>query len=348
MSTRCLKENRRRSKPKWPRAEGRRRRPRQNPFSFVFQGKHLMQSPCEDRSTISIMAADGVRLALHCLPADSANTPIAEVVLTHGTFSNANTCFGLAGYLASIGFRCWVLDWRGHGESGAAPRQTTFDSVARLDVPAALHAVLERAGPGPVFWIGHSGGGLIGAMWAARNADLAHSRLRGFIMLGVQASLAGARLRNRLMIQFIDLLMSVTRSAPGHYFGMGPEPENPHLMHQWCRWNIEGRFSGEDEFDYTAALRNLRIPVLALSGAGDTFIAPSEGCRQLAYAFSGPDITFHLCGIATGFSENYKHDRLILSKPASREIWPMLADWMNKRLQPVQVQSGKRRQTKAQ
>ena len=173
-----------------------------------------MQSPCEDRSTISIMAADGVRLALHCLPADSANTPIAEVVLTHGTFSNANTCFGLAGYLASIGFRCWVLDWRGHGESGAAPRQTTFDSVARLDVHAALHAVLERAGPGPVFWIGHSGGGLIGAMWAARNADLAHSRLRGFIMLGVQASLAGARLRNRLMIQFIDLLMSVTRSAP--------------------------------------------------------------------------------------------------------------------------------------
>lgn len=301
-----------------------------------------MRSPSEDRSTISITAADGVRLALHCIPAAHLPPIPAEVLLTHGSFSNANSCLGLAGYLASIGFRCWVLDWRGHGKSGAAPRQTTFDSVARLDVPAALAAVLERAGPAPLFWIGHSGGALVGAMWAARNVEYAHTRLRGLVMLGAQASLAGTRPRNRLIIRLIDLLISVTRSAPGHYLGMGPEPENPQLMRQWCRWNIRKSFSGEDEFDYTVALGNLRIPVLALSGAGDTFIAPSEGCRQLAYAFSGQDITFQECGTATGFTENYTHDRLILSKPASLEIWPTLAAWMKKRLKPGQVQSDKK------
>jgi oxygen-independent coproporphyrinogen-3 oxidase len=74
------------------------------------------------------------------------------------------------------------------------------------------------------------------------------------------------------------------------------------------------------------------MPVLALSGAADTFIAPAEGCRKLAFGFKGPDITFHQCGVATGFSENYTHGRLILSKPASLEIWPMLAQWMGKRL----------------
>ncbi|MGO9021655.1 MAG: alpha/beta fold hydrolase [Syntrophobacteraceae bacterium] len=290
-----------------------------------------------DRPAISIVSADGVRLALYCVPMNVPTATTAEVILTHGTFSNARVCLALAGYLASIGFRCWVLDWRGHGESGAAPRQTTFDSVAQLDVPAVLQAVLERVGSRPVFWLGHSGGGLLGAMWAARNAALAHTRLRGLLMLGSQATLAGARLHNRLLIRCIDFLISAIRSAPGHYLGVGPEPENPQMMRQWCRWNIEGKFSGDDRFDYSAALKRLQIPVLALSGAGDTFIAPSDGCRRLAYAFGGADITFHECGVATGFAENYTHDRLILSKPARREIWPLLASWMQERLQPLSV-----------
>lgn len=58
----------------------------------------------------------------------------------------------------------------------------------------------------------------------------------------------------------------------------------------------------------------------------------TNGCRQLAHAFGGGDVTFRECGIATGFEENYTHERLILSKPASREIWPMLACWMKERL----------------
>lgn len=283
------------------------------------------------RDTFSITAADGVRLALHCIPAQAPGTPAAEVLLTHGTFSNANSCLGLAGYLASTGFRCWVLEWRGHGESGAAPRRTTFDSVAELDVPAALQAVLERVGPSPVFWVGHSGGALIGAMWAARNVDLAHSRLRGLVMLSAQACRAGVSLRGRLMVRGMGLLVRLTRSAPGPLLGVGPEPENPHMMRQWCRWNIEGKFSGEDGFDYPAALKKLQIPVLALSGVGDTLIAPQDGCRLLANGFGGQDITFHPCGTETGFSEDFTHDRLLLSKPASLEIWPMLAAWMEKR-----------------
>ncbi|MFZ0931218.1 MAG: alpha/beta fold hydrolase [Syntrophobacteraceae bacterium] len=285
-----------------------------------------------DRFAISIIAADGVRLALHSVQPDVPDTALAEVILTHGTFSNARICLSLADYLASIGFRCWVLEWRGHGESGAAPRQTTFDSVAQLDVSAVLQAASQRDGPRSVFWLGHSGGGLVGAMWAARNVDLAHTRLRGLLMLGSQATLAGARLHNRWVIRCIDFLMSALRSAPGQYLGLGPEPENPRLMHQWCRWNIEGKFYGDDGFDYPAALKRLQIPVLALSGAGDTFIAPPDGCRVLAEAFGGPDVTFHTCGTATGFAENYTHNRLILSKPASREIWPMLASWMAARL----------------
>ena len=282
-------------------------------------------------SGFSIKAADGVRLALHCVAAKVPRAGAGEVLLTHGTFSNSNSCSGLAGCLAARGWRCWVLDWRGHGGSGEAPRQTTLDSVARLDVPAALEAIYERAGPVPVFWIGHSGGGLIGAMWAARNIEAARNRLRGLVMIGSQASCAGTGRRNLFAIRLIDLLISVIRSAPGHYLGMGPESENPRLMRQWCRWNMEGNFRGGDGFDYYAALKNLELPVLALCGAGDNFIAPEAGCRKLAYGFSGPDIEFHLCGIETGFTENYSHDRLVLSKPASREIWPMVARWMEKR-----------------
>ena len=48
-------------------------------------------------------------------------------------------------------------------------------------------------------------------------------------------------------------------------------------------------------------------------------------------AFDAGDASFRLCGNATGFREDYSHNRLVLSRNASLELWPLIADWMAQR-----------------
>ncbi|MFN9726261.1 alpha/beta hydrolase [Acidovorax sp.] len=83
---------------------------------------------------------DGTRLALWRVRDDAANPPVgtSDVFLTHGTFSDKRICLGMAKHLASLGCCCWILEWRGHGSSGASATAFNFDTVAQCDVMAAL------------------------------------------------------------------------------------------------------------------------------------------------------------------------------------------------------------------
>lgn len=274
---------------------------------------------------IPIRASDGVQLALWKV----ADHDGPAVILTHGTFSNHRSCLPLAQKLAEDGFVPWILDWRGHGESQAPSAPATLDDVANYDLPAALHAVKKFHKQGKVFFVGHSGGGLAMSMWMARNPDLAKEQVHGLVLMAAQATRAAQSLKNRTLISLIDIFLKVTRSAPGHLLKIGPEPESFALMRQWCKWNLTQKFSGLDGFDYLQHLSEVTVPVLALAGAGDRFIAPTRGCQELAESFGGNQVQFQQCGRASGYAEDYTHDRLILSKSASVQIWPMISEWLS-------------------
>ncbi|MFT0172691.1 alpha/beta fold hydrolase [Paraburkholderia mimosarum] len=273
-----------------------------------------------------IPAADGHNLALWRV---SENVGPA-VILTHGTFSNQRSCRGLAEHLATRGFSPWILEWRGHGAS-ERPRNHAFtlEDVARFDLPAAFEAVQHAAGQERVFLIGHSGGGLAACMWIAKNPAEARQRLRGLVLMAAQATHAAPGFRQRILLQLINGYLSGRKTAPGHRIGIGPEAESARLMQQWCTWNLLREFRGRDGFGFIEALGHVDLPVLALAGAGDWFIAPPEGCEALASAFGSRDTTFYRCGKSDGFSEDYSHARLIISQPASREIWPLVEKWLS-------------------
>lgn len=273
-----------------------------------------------------IPASDGHRIALWKM---SENTGPA-VLLTHGTFSNHRSCIGLAERLATQGFSPWIFDWRGHGGSDMPKRPHNFEDVAALDIPAALAAVTEFEKQDKVFFVGHSGGGLAACMWMARNPLVATRQLHGIVLLASQTTHAARSYRKQVVIGAVNLILSMRKTAPGHHFGIGPEPESAPLMRQWCKWNLSRRFNGIDGFDYLKALDQVKLPVLALAGGGDLFIAPAAGCQLLAHSFGGDDVTFLHCGKADGYQEDYTHDRLILSKPASHEIWPLIDAWLSK------------------
>lgn len=272
-----------------------------------------------------VIAADGTRLALYRVGRPGA----APVVLMPGTFSNHTFWLGTKGHgmawaVADAGFEAIILDPRGHGASERPNGQDwTFDHWGRLDVPAAIEAATPEGEE--TLLVGHSAGGA--AMLIALAGEPAvRERVAGVVALatpvpwlqrwrriGARAIRAGSRLLGRF---------------PARLLGLGPEDELPGVMGQWMTWNLKGRWVGDDAIDYVAELANVRVPVLAMSGAGDTVFAPPDACRGLMEMVGSDDATYVLAGRETGFSEDFDHPGIVIAPAAHREVWPRVLSWL--------------------
>ncbi len=272
-----------------------------------------------------VVAADGTRLALYRVgPADGP-----PVVLMPGTFSNHTFWLGTRGHgmaraVADAGFEAVILDPRGHGGSERPTGQDwTFDHWGRVDVPAVVEAA--TADGGCALMVGHSAGGASMLIALAGEPDL-RDRVAGVVALatpvpwlqrwrklGAWAVRAGSRVLGRF---------------PAKILGLGPEDELPGVMAQWMTWNLRGEWLGDDGVDYVAALADVRVPVLAVSGAGDTVFAPPPACRGLMEMVGTDDATYVLAGRETGFSEDFDHPGIVVSKAAHAEVWPLVIDWL--------------------
>jgi pimeloyl-ACP methyl ester carboxylesterase len=102
--------------------------------------------------------------------ADARGEPKATrgtVLLVHGYGQNRYAWHlpsrSMSCFLARAGYDVFNLDLRGHGRSAdlGSPRPISPACYVREDVPAALDAIAEIAGPRPVFLVGHSLGGVV-------------------------------------------------------------------------------------------------------------------------------------------------------------------------------------------
>ncbi len=271
---------------------------------------------------------DGVELSLLRISNGIRHEP--PVLLTHGTFSNAQVCTRLARYLAENGFDCWILELRGHGRSEMGPVQPDFERFSEFDVPAALDAVRRKTKKRELFWVAHSGGGLALLMHLARHPEVC-GQIRGIVTLASQATDAGATLNGKTKIILGALATNILGRAPGKMLRLGPQDEFRKVMNQWFRWNWDGRWTGKDGFDYLEALGQVEIPALCLAGGGDRFIAPYRGCRRVYDGLGSLDKRMALCAKSEGYGEDYSHSRIIASRRAQQEIWPTISEWLMKR-----------------
>ena len=280
---------------------------------------------------VLVHADDGVALALYRARPARPRPGAPPLLFVHGTFSN-RTFFlgtggrGLARYFADQGFDAWVAELRGHGRSGDVGRASSwhFEDWIRRDAPALVRGVLEQTRTDRLVWIGHSAGGVIGVAFAGLG-DTHSSRIAGLILVGAPAPTRPGAWH----VPLAAIGYGITHlfgKFPARALGIGPEDEHPGIMGQWMEWNVRGRWLGRDGTDYLAPLRGVSAPVLALAGSGD-IIAPPSACRSLLDALGGEDHTLITCGRRHGFSENFSHDRVLVSSAAQREIWPLIADW---------------------
>jgi oxygen-independent coproporphyrinogen-3 oxidase len=287
------------------------------------QGAHV--SDRRDRQPVhEVTTADGAGLAVRRIGARRRGPP---VILTHGMFSNQSICVPLARYLAREGFECWVYDWRGHGQSTSGGTPPTFDRLAALDVPAMISFVRERTACERVAWVAHSGGGLALLMHLARVPEAA-ARISCGVFFGSQAVGAATTPLGKAFVALTGAIHALYARVHGPRLHATARDEFVGILGPWLRWNRTGRWTGEDGFDYEAALSKLEVSVLAFAGTGDRWIAPPEGCARLVRALGGTRKELVVCAPRNGFGEDYGHAGIILSRGARKEIWPRVAGFL--------------------
>ncbi len=93
------------------------------------------------------------------------------------------------------------------------------------------------------------------------------------------------------------------------------------------RWHgLFGRF-GDDQRDWWAGLREVRVPVMAVAAVGDRQ-DPAWACRTLLEQFGSSRSEFVCLGREHGFSSDFGHVEMLVSKEAQREVWPLVERWL--------------------
>ncbi len=249
------------------------------------------------------------------------------MLLTHGTFSNHRSCRGLAQHLNKRGFDCWLLDNQGHGLSEPPLQAPDFEQMYLDDASAAVDFLKQRYNHQKLAWVGHSGGGLGALMYLAREPDR-QATFSSIVTLASQATDAAVRPLNRSLIRLAQVTTRVLGYAPGHRLRLGPEAEFGAVMQQWYDWSLSGRWLGRDGFDYEASLPRVSVPTMMMAGSADRFIAPVSGCVRLFNQLGAEQSSFVRCGLDGGFSEDYSHARIISSRAAATDIWPLITSWL--------------------
>ncbi|NBA96873.1 alpha/beta fold hydrolase [Pseudomonas sp. R5(2019)] len=271
--------------------------------------------------------------------ADQAQVRGVPVILLHGSFSNRRFWYsprgiGLGAYLARAGFDVWIAEMRGHGLSARNRdyRKNRVADYARYDLPAIAAFVCEQSGQAP-HWIGHSLGGITLAA-ALGGHYLEAAQVASAVLFGSQVSRSYWPLKLPPVEWSSRFLLKRFAQISGSRLKRGPEDEPIGLALETLRWHgLFGRFKDADR-DWWAGLAEVDVPLLAVSAAGD-HQDPAWACRKLFEQVGSQCRQFVCLGREQGFSENFGHVEMLVSKAAQVEVWPMVERWLNDPAAPL-------------
>ena len=219
------------------------------------------------------------------------------------------------------------MEWRNHGESAKPKTKFNFETIAQFDIKAVLTYLLEDLKINQLHCITHSGGGICLTMCLLNNEKWV-PKISSMTLFSCQSFGACHTFKNRIKIQISKFISSLLGYIPAKIIKLGPHNESYFTMKQWYNWNLTKNFKGDTGLNYLAVMKNIKIPILSISGEADKFIAPKEGVAAFLNAFENSKNKLIHCSISNGFAENYNHSSVIYSRNASLEIWPLVKDWI--------------------
>ena len=204
-----------------------------------------------------------------------------------------------------------------------------MEDVALLDVDAALRALAEIVPPDQLRVATHSGGGLAVTMALARRPEW-QALIARMALYCCQANDAARSMGRRVALCVALRLTQWRGHIPGRALRLGVCDESHHMMRPWFRWNLTGRFLGADGFDYGQAQQAMPMPVMAIAGSKDRWIAPPEACERFwqRFAQARQRGQFVRCGIDHGHRQEHNHVSPMHSAAARAEILPAVVEWL--------------------
>lgn len=256
-----------------------------------------------------------------------APDPRAALLLQHGLGEYAERYVarysGLIPRLLGAGLSVYAFDMRGHGRSPGRRTVTDVGGAVRDHLAARR---LLRGQPLPVFLMGHSLGGLVTAISAARDPD----GLAG-VVLSSPALLVEADVLTRVLGRALAVVApALPARKPLPTSGLSRIPEeirlfssDPLITHGPVRLLLGTTtvaLAREGWTRYPA----WTVPTLVLHGTADTYTDP-EGSRRFSAAIASPDKTLHLV-------EGGHHE--LLNDTERDETLGVLLAWLEARLPP--------------
>lgn len=259
------------------------------------------------------------------------------VVLNHGSFSNRTFWYsskgiGLARHLLDEGFDVWILEQRGHG---FAPRNQAYyqndsEHYVTYDFVAVNDFILEQTEKKPI-WLGHSLGGVLIASAVACNLFNDKNCL-GIALLGAQPLSKRWYGWIPLASSIPRLVVALKKELNGRSLKIGPENEPMGIINEYLRrqrlfsgWN----FKRSKEELLPLWKQEHKLPLLSVAGKKDK-PHPVRLCKKFSDYYGGQDKTFIELGVKAGFSKDYGHVDMIVSKEAAKEVWPAISEWLKK------------------
>jgi pimeloyl-ACP methyl ester carboxylesterase len=263
-----------------------------------------------------------------------SNKDRQPIVLVHGSFTNrgfwlSSQGIGLARYLVEAGFDVWLMEMRGHGLSprNQAYKDNSLEHYATTDVPAINEFVIEKTGLKPV-WLGHSMGGVL-ISTAIAAGTLPEIQVAAIALLGTQI----VRRRWYLQIPFVTSLgklwFTLKSEMDGRKLKIGPENEPAGIAKEYLRWlGLLGRWRlKQNKTPLLSKWQGVDIPVLAMVGKNDQS-DPAKYCERFFDLCGSDEKVFKLLAKEEGFSRDFGHIDMVVSKDAAKEVWPELFRWL--------------------
>ena len=194
-------------------------------------------------------------------------------VLVNGLTQYAELWRGYRDGLIAKNFRVLTFDLLGQGESD---KPSLF--IDQRDQVAAVRALVDLLGEGPVFLAGISFGGLIALRYAIAHGDTLTGlvQMSSFAELSPQLSLLGSALRTGLILggtsYLQDLLLPMNLSDAW----LGPQLKNLEAIKRqgWLINDVYALQNLMESFDFeplTDQLGRIRVPTMILNGEFDFF-----------------------------------------------------------------------------
>ncbi|MFO0950000.1 MAG: alpha/beta hydrolase [Isosphaeraceae bacterium] len=235
------------------------------------------------------------------------------------------------------------------------------DEIVRYDVPAVLDYVRQATGHDRVNWVGHSLGGML--MFPYLELSPEPDRVANLVAMGATITLADApqspMLKANRSLRKLAQVVSPGRLGRPLMFGRFPgldkidrfyysnENVDPLTVSRFYGYTLEdtgrsalkqldpylerGHFvSADGKIDYAERLGEVRVPVLMVAGDGD-IMSDVPSTEVTFNALGSEDKTLVRYGKAEGHVADYGHCDLVWSRHAPKQIFPDLADWLDRR-----------------